>query len=222
MWTNHIMVYRQYVSVFDSKCTVILWSLTHFRSCHSRLKIPCFCQNNYLTWFIHLLWWVFSNVNKEVMDINSTWKRQLWKAHSNLEFRPALVLDTPLICVCSNQFSIFLWDILHQQTSNIYRAFCLIRILKNGCRHVQIRIYDFAVSRTGGWLYSCIQLSIRVYSIFIDWQHIIYRLTMFDPNTEVNANDQQFKQESNAWFADFLPLDSHHRWQTGIMMTWIM
>src|SRR5882757_9559740 len=29
--------------------TVIPWSLTHFWNCHSRLKIPCFCQNNYLT-----------------------------------------------------------------------------------------------------------------------------------------------------------------------------
>ena len=69
-------------------------------------------------------------------------------SNSNLEFQPAPILDTPLICVYSNQFSIFLWEILHQQTSNIYRTFCLIRILKNGCRHVQIRIYDLAVSRT--------------------------------------------------------------------------
>jgi len=45
---------------------------------------------------------------------------------------------------------------------------------------------------------------------------------IFGPNTEVNAGDQPFKWESNAWFTDFLPLGSHLRWQAGIIMPWMV
>ena len=80
-----------HVFLLGFKCKVVVWnmlfqivytvihrSLTHFWSC--RLKIPCFCQKIYLIWFIYLLWWIFRNVNKEVMNIDSTWKRQPWGA----------------------------------------------------------------------------------------------------------------------------------------------
>ena len=64
-----------------------------------------------------------------------------------------LVLDTPLFCISSNQFSIFLCNILHGKPLGIYKTFCLIRIFINGCGCEERCIYDFSVSRTGVWQY---------------------------------------------------------------------